>query len=68
MHIWDASKVSAVITIAPIFTYISNKVAINIAPDVFFDAQMDALAYIGAMMVIAGAMTTAIGKRKLRRP
>lgn len=64
MHIWDASKVSAVITTAPIFTYLSNKVAISIAPDIYFDAQMDSLAYIGAFMIMAGAMTTAIGKKK----
>ncbi|WP_395343728.1 DMT family transporter [Ningiella sp. W23] len=65
MHIWDASKVSAVITIAPIFTYLSNKIAISIAPEIFIDAQLGWLAYFGAGMVIAGAMLASIGKRKI---
>lgn len=68
MHIWDTSKVSAVISIAPIFTYLSNKLAIYIAPDVYFDAEMDTLAYIGAIFVIIGAMVASMGKRTSRTP
>ncbi len=67
MHIWDTSKVSAVITIAPVFTYVSNKLAIEIAPDIFIDAQMDMLAYLGALMIMGGAMLASIG-RKTAKP
>ncbi|MFC3120087.1 DMT family transporter [Agaribacter flavus] len=63
MHIWEASKVSAIVAVAPVFTYFANKLAIVIAPDVYFDAEMDLLAYFGAGMIILGAIIASIGKR-----
>ncbi len=64
LQIWEASKVSAVITIAPIFTYISNKIALEIAPDIYINADMDLFAYVGASMIIFGAMLAALAKPK----
>ncbi len=64
MQIWDASKVSAILATAPVFTYLSNEIAIMIAPDIFFDPQLDVWAYIGALFIILGAMLASIGKAK----
>ncbi len=64
IQIWDGSKVSAVISLAPIFTYISNRIAVSIAPDIFIDSNLDIYAYIGAGLVILGAMTASIGRRQ----
>jgi len=64
IEIWDGSKVSAVISIAPVFTYLSNRIAVAIAPDIFIDSNMDVYAYLGAGLVILGAMTTSIGRKQ----
>lgn len=64
IQIWDGSKVSAVISLAPIFTYISNRIAVSIAPDIFIDSNLNIYAYLGASLVIIGAMTASIGRRQ----
>jgi drug/metabolite transporter (DMT)-like permease len=64
IEIWDGSKVSAVISISPVFTYIGNKLAVAVAPDIFIDSDLDVYAYLGASLVILGAMTTSIGGKQ----
>ena len=63
LQVWSASKVSAVIATAPIFTYISMGIAIAIAPEQFAHSALDNLAYVGAIMVIMGSIMTSLGKK-----
>ncbi len=62
MGIWEASKVSAVIALAPLFAILSTEWAINIWPDIFTSSELDWVAYIGAGMVIVGSMLAALGR------
>jgi len=61
LFLWDAAKVSAVITLAPLLTIVSMMLAVNWWPSLFSDSQLNALAYLGAMMVVAGSMLAALG-------
>lgn len=64
MAVWSASKVSAVIATAPIFTYLSMVVAIEIDPARFVHSNMDDWAYIGACLVISGSIMCSLGKKQ----
>ena len=64
MEVWSASKVSAIIATAPIFTYLSVVVAIEIDPGRFTHSQMDEWAYVGAGLVIVGSIMCSLGKKK----
>ncbi len=61
LFLWDAAKVSAVITLAPLLTIVSMMLAVHWWPSLFSDSQLNALAYLGAMMVVAGSMLAALG-------
>ncbi len=62
MQVWQAAKVSAVIALAPVFTILSMKVAVWAMPAHFVSSQLNALAYAGALVVVAGSMLAALGK------
>lgn len=64
MEVWSASKVSAVIATAPIFTYLSMVVAIQIDPSRFVHSDMDEWAYVGACLVISGSIICSLGKKQ----
>lgn len=64
MRVWYASKVSAVLAVQPLFTFISMSVAENIAPDIFYQPELDNVAYLGAFLVVCGSMLAALGRRK----
>ena len=61
LNLWDAAKVSAVITLAPLLTIVSMMVAVKFWPSVFADSQLNGLAYLGAALVVAGSMLAALG-------
>ncbi|MDG2175619.1 MAG: DMT family transporter [Gammaproteobacteria bacterium] len=61
LQLWDGAKVSAVITLAPLFTIISMKIAVANWPDVFIDSELNGLAYLGAVIVVLGSMLAALG-------
>lgn len=63
MEVWSASKVSAVIATAPIFTYLSMVVAIELDPVRFVHSDLDGWAYVGAGLVITGSMMCSLGKK-----
>lgn len=67
MHVWSAGKVSAVIATAPIFTYVSMGFAEVWMPDVFVLTPLDEVAYVGAVMVIAGSIYTSLSKRSVQK-
>lgn len=63
MGVWQASKVSAVISLAPIFTILSMAVAVQFFPDYFVASDIGHIAYIGAGLVVIGSILTSLGKR-----
>jgi drug/metabolite transporter (DMT)-like permease len=67
LQLWDGAKVSAVITLAPLFTIISMKIAVANWPDVFIDSELNGLAYLGAVIVVLGSMLAALGHNLKRK-
>lgn len=64
---WDASKVSVVTTLIPVFTMIFSHIGHTVSPVLFAAPDMNALSYVGAMVVVGGAITAAIGDKLLKR-
>ena len=64
LNVWHASKVSAVIALSPVFTFISMEVAVIWLPDQITATELDSLAYAGAVLVVLGSITAALGKGK----
>lgn len=62
MHVWQASKVSAVISLSPLFTFISMFIAVHLFPEQIKASDLDMWAYIGAGIVIAGSALTSMGR------
>lgn len=60
---WQASQVSAVITLAPLFTIVFVDLASLIWPQYFAAAALNQLGYVGAVVVVSGAMFCAIGHK-----
>jgi drug/metabolite transporter (DMT)-like permease len=65
LNIWQAAKVSAVLAMAPIFTFLSMLMAVNWLPQHFTTSDLDYWAYIGAAVVIIGSAFTALGRAKV---
>lgn len=64
LNIWNASKVSAMIALAPVFTFASMILAEMFLPEYFEATQFDGLAYIGAGMVVIGSIIASLGKQR----
>jgi drug/metabolite transporter (DMT)-like permease len=64
LSVWQASKVSAVITLAPLFTFISVEIATYYLPSYFESSNINLLSYIGGGLVVIGSMAAALGKSK----
>ena len=62
MRVWYASRVSAVIATAPVFTFVSVAVAEYIYPSSFEQPPLGALAVLGAVMVVGGSVMAALGR------
>lgn len=60
---WDASKVSVITTMLPIFTMIFSWLAHAFAPEMFPTLQMNVLSYVGAFVVVLGAILAAVGDK-----
>ena len=65
LNIWPAAKVSAVLAMAPIFTFLSMLIAVQWLPQHFTASYLDHWAYIGAAVVITGSALTALGRPKV---
>ncbi len=59
---WQAAQVSAIITLTPLFTLFFRSF-ITGWPDFFARPMLNLLGYLGAFVVVAGAMYSAIGHR-----
>lgn len=64
---WDVSKVSAIMTQIPIFTIIFSNILTELYPQIFHDADLNWVSYIGAVTVVSGAMLSAIGHKFIRK-
>lgn len=62
---WEVSRVSAVVTIAPLVTLAGMHVASRIWPGSVAAEGLTGPSIAGALLVVAGAMTTAIGARSI---
>lgn len=60
---WQAAQVSALITLTPLFTLLFSDLLSLAWPDVFARPMLNLLGYLGAFVVVAGAMYSAIGHR-----
>lgn len=60
---WDASKVSIVTTLIPVFTMIFSTIGHHLAPDYFAASDMNLVSYVGAMVVVTGALLAVAGEK-----
>jgi drug/metabolite transporter (DMT)-like permease len=60
---WDVSRVSAVLTLAPIFTLLGIQGAAWLWPGAAPAEALSPWNVLGAVLVVAGSMTTALGAR-----
>ena len=60
---WDTSKVSVITTMLPIFTMLFSLLAHAIAPNVFPELNMNRTSYVGAFIVVAGAILAVAGDK-----
>ncbi|MDJ0796198.1 MAG: DMT family transporter [Calothrix sp. MO_167.B12] len=63
---WEASRVSAVIACAPIITLISVDTVSAIAPHLMEPERLTFIGMFGAILVVFGSMTIALGKSNLK--
>lgn len=60
---WDVAKVSAVITQTPIFTMIFSVLLAGAFPHIFQMESLNLVSYLGAGVVVLGALVSAIGHK-----
>ncbi|AUH02254.1 DMT family transporter [Pectobacteriaceae bacterium CE70] len=67
---WQAARVSAIITLTPLFTLLFSELLSSVWPTTFDVPVLNLLGYIGAFVVVSGAMFSAIGHRMIssRKP
>ncbi len=64
MHCWHASKVSAVISTAPLFTIGSMQLALAWLPEHFQPSDLNLWSYLGALMVVTGSILASVSRVK----
>lgn len=57
---WEASKVSAVLALAPLFTIGSLRLIVYVSPTYAFTDRLSALSIIGALLLVIGSVLTAL--------
>lgn len=60
---WEASRVSAVISLTPLVTIFAVYAVLAVWPEADIGARLDALGMAGAILIVAGSMMTALGSR-----
>ena len=58
----EASKVSAILALAPIFTIVSMSITACLAPGLVTPERVTSLGLLGAILVVAGSMSISLGK------
>lgn len=59
---WEASRVSAILALAPIFTIVTMEITTRLAPDLVTPEHLTPLGLLGAVFVIAGSISISLGK------
>ncbi|HGO5850590.1 multidrug DMT transporter permease [Mannheimia haemolytica] len=67
MNHWDTSKVSIVTTMLPIFTMIFSNLSYYFYPHIFAKPDMNWISYLGALVVVSGAILAIAGDKLFRR-
>jgi len=65
---WEASRVSAVLAITPLFTVASVSLGAAFLPGLVSPDPINALSLIGALLVVAGSMLTALFRGREPQP
>lgn len=60
LKLWDASKVSATLALAPLFTIGSLKLIVWLWPDYPFSDRLSLLSLLGAALLVLGSVLTAL--------
>ncbi len=60
---WQAAQVSAIVTLTPLFTLLFSEFISLGWPDFFAIPQLNTLGFVGAIVVVSGAMFSATGHR-----
>jgi len=64
MRVWQAAKVSAVIALAPVVTIVCMPLAVWLWPNHYNSSELNLWSYLGAVLVVAGSMLSALGQRR----
>jgi drug/metabolite transporter (DMT)-like permease len=65
---WEASRVSAVLALAPLCTLVAVEVVSSLMPGLIAPEPLTLLAVFGAILVVAGCMAIALGSNRTHRP
>ncbi len=60
---WEASRVSAVISLAPLCTLVAVEVVSSVMPNLIAPEPLTILGIVGAILVVTGCMAIALGRR-----
>ena len=60
LNCWEASKVSAVLALAPLFTIGGLRLIVYVSPTYAFTDRLSALSIIGALLLVIGSVLTAL--------
>lgn len=63
---WEVAKVSMIVTLVPLFTIVFSHLLHGIFPQYFSAPSLNNLSYIGACIVVFGAMLSAIGHKLIK--
>lgn len=59
---WEASRVSAILALAPIFTIVSMSIIAWLAPGLVTPEHITPLGLFGAILIVSGSMSISLGK------
>jgi len=65
---WEASRVSAVITVVPLITLSATKIGSALFPKSIASEPLNGLSVFGAVLVVVGSMVAALGKNRALPP
>ncbi|MBV2129842.1 DMT family transporter [Arsukibacterium indicum] len=60
LHHWEASKVSAVLAVTPLFTILFANITGSVFPDYLQAQQLNLWSWLGALLVVTGSVLTAL--------
>lgn len=63
---WEVAKVSVVVTLVPLFTILFSYLLHLTNPEYFAKSELNGISYIGALVVIFGAMFSAVGHKVIQ--